>query len=305
MLHVPSSGGSLTIRGILSNGRISSTISGRNYGFPASGPNYYVCQYPAALFTGGSNLTVRDIALVAKPEGDGHSGICQYSGSLSLNNVILGDGAEINYFNRGAIWSFPNTTGNARTLNMTDVYVDGNYSIVTGGGVALHGSMTVNITRGRFYGNTSQESGGALSWVGSGSLTVTDTQFHYNTALYSSGGGLYLNPESTTATATLKGIDVQQNYADYFGGAIWIGYFAGANKVSITSGLNPSYIVDNSAGGGVGWNPAERTFNSDPNWAYDAVWCTGSSSFSGLNVAPWTSRTPRLRGDGTCSFYNW
>ena len=305
VLHVPSTGGALTIRGALSSGRISSTISGRNYGYPASGPNFQVCQYPAALFSAGSNLTVRDLALVAKPQGDGHTGICQYSGSLTLTNVIIGDGAEINYFNRGAIWSFPNTTGNARTLTMTDVYVDGNYSVVTGGGVALFGSMTVNITRGRFYGNTSQESGGGLSWRGSGTLTITDTEFSYNTALYSSGGGMSLNPESSSATATLKGVNMQQNHADQNGGAIFVGNMVGANKIAITSGLNGSYIVDNSAGGGVGWDPAERTFNTDPNWAYDSVWCTGGSTFSGLHLAPWTSHNPRLRGDGSCSFYNW
>lgn len=304
-LHVPSTGGALIIRGVLSGGTISSTISGRNYGFPSSGPNSGVCQYPAALFSGGSNLTLRDLALVAKPEGTGHSGICQYSGTLSLSNVILGDGAEINYFNRGAIWSYPNTTGNARTLNLTDVFIYGNYSLLTGGGVALDGAMTVNITRGLFYANTSQEGGGALSWRGSGALTITDTQFHYNEAIYSYGGALSLNPNSSSATATLKGIDVQQNWADYDGGAIFIGNAVGANKITITNGLNPSYIVNNAAGGGIGWDPAERTFNSDPNWVYDSVWCSGSSSFSGLNVAPWTSHNPPLRGNGTCTFLNW
>ena len=49
------------------------------------------------------------------------------------------------------------------------------------------------------------------------SIAITDTFFWYNDAQYSSGGGLNLAPQNTSASVTLKGVNVQVNTADMYG----------------------------------------------------------------------------------------
>jgi hypothetical protein len=300
-LHIPASSGPVIIRGQgVSGGEASSIIRGVNYGYPSPNPlNQDVCQYPAAIYAGHNYLTLRDVRVQAKPEGTGHMGICQYSGTLTLNNAPVGDGAGTYYFNRGGIWSFPNTQGNHRNLTIMGGAVWGNVSYLHGGGIALHGSMTVSISETLVYDNWSNESGGGLSWVGSGTLSISGAEFTYNRALYSYGGAMNLNPELASSTATLANVDVQQNSADYHGGAIWVGYFL-PNNLRISNG---SYFIGNSGtqGNGVPHEPKHNTFNAD-TWVYDAIWCTGGSYVGGLGYAPWTSNNPRLKGDGSCTF---
>lgn len=298
-LVVPSTGGALIIRGALSNGEPSSEIFGKNYGYPSPNPiNPQVCPYPATLFSGGSNLTLRDLILNA--DSTDHTGICQYSGSLTLNKV------QVAFFQRGGIVSSPNTPGNSRSLTIIDSIIEQNANITTGGGIALYEEMTVSIRGSSVSQNVSNESGGGLSWQATGSLTIRDTYFWYNDAQYSVGGGIYLNPYSSGTSVSLNGVDMQQNTADYNGGAIWVGTL-GANKLSIgKSSVTQAItrILNNfgTLGDQVPYNAGQAVFNADPNFAYDAIWCTGGSEIHGLNVAPWNSRTPRLRGDGTCSF---
>jgi predicted outer membrane repeat protein len=301
-LHVPTTGGSLVIRGTLSGGSISTKISGRNYGYPSPNPlNSGVCPYPAALFTGGSNLTLRNLGFEAKPAGTGHTGICQYSGALTLDNVVVGDGGLVNYFNRGGIRSFPNS-GNTRTLTLTGARVHGNSTPGEGGGLNLFGNVSVTINGDSWFDqNYADGSGGAIFWDGTGTVNITDTDFFYNESGFGSGGAIYMNPLSNTSSATLTRVEMQQNTAGYYGGAAYAGVFFGTNKLA----LNDVYFLDNHATSapGVPWDGMQQTFNTDST--YNAIYCTNGSHFSGLHGVPWTLNSPRLKGDGTCTYETW
>ena len=199
-LHVPAGGGQLVISGTLSSGDVTTTILGRNYGYPSPNPiNSTVCQYPAAIFTGGGTVTIRDLNLQADSFLEGKTGICQYSGGLTLNNV------GIYQFDRGGLWSYPNTSTNTRTLTIVTTDIMSNHSPVVGAAVSLFGSMTASLTNMTIQENNSDESGGALHWNGHGTLTITDVDFNFNRSIYSMGGAANINPDTSNAIA-----DVQQ-----------------------------------------------------------------------------------------------
>jgi hypothetical protein len=294
-LHVPAGGGPVIISGTLVSGETTTAILGRNYGFPSPNPiNSTVCQYPAAIFVGGGNVTIRNLNLWPDNLIEGKAGICQYSGGLTIDNVGIYD------FDRGGVWSYPNTPSNHRTLTMQTIDFWSNYSPVVGAAVSLHGSMTVSITNAWIQENSSNESGGALHWNGHGSLTVTDVDFNYNHSLYAFGGGVNLNPDEPGSIATFSNVAFYGNSASHYGGAMWVGDNLATNGLR----LQNTYISPANYGTdapGVPDDPAHNSFNAD-TWVYDRIYCTAGSIIGSLNHYPWTWNTPRLKGDGTCTF---
>lgn len=293
VLHVPSSGGAVVIQGP-SGGTTTTIIRAPNYGYPNPNPiNANVCPYPAALFTGGT-VTLKNLTLQSSV--DGTTGICQYAGSLTLDTMELGDEAFTFGFNRGGLYSFPNTTQLHRTLTITNSYVVHNYSFQNGGGVAAIGNVDTTITGTVFETNTSESSGGGLSWSGAdgkmGFVKVLSSSFFYNVS-YSYGGGMYLGPDTTSGAATLDAVDVQQNEASLTGGAVFVGNTAGLNKVTVQNG---SFFDSNGSLS----DGQQASFNSDAN-TYNAVYCKTSSTVPSMHGSEWT-HTPPLKGDGTCTF---
>lgn len=293
-LHVPAGGGQLVIRGTLSSGDVTTTILGRNYGYPSPNPiNSTVCQYPAAIFTGGGTVTIRDLNLQADSFLEGKTGICQYSGGLTLNNV------GIYQFDRGGLWSYPNTSTNTRTLTIVTTDIMFNHSPVVGAAVSLFGSMTASLTNMVIQENNSDESGGALHWNGHGTLTITDVDFNFNRSIYSMGGAANINPDTSNAIVTFNNVSFLGNAASHYGGAIWVGDNVAINGLK----LQNTHFSENlgTQHPDVPDDPAHNSFNADPG-VYDRIYCTASSTITWLNVYPWTLHNPRLKGDGTCTF---
>lgn len=292
LIPAGSSAGPLIIRGVTdSSNQVLTGLVGRNYGFPSPNPiNPYVCSAEAALYTGGSNVTIRAVNFDSDG-GPNHGGICQYAGSLALDNM------EVYGFKQGGIHSAPNVN-ETRTLKMTLTDIVANTNSTAGGGLALYGNMTIDIATSYISLNRTTEGGGGIDWNASGTLKITDTNIFENWAMGSMGGGLFLTPLNTSATVTLAGASIQNNTADQEGGAAFVQLF-GNNKLILKNGnvLNTFFHGNTS-----GFGAAENTFNSASNQAYTAISCTQSTSVPDLNVAPWTSHTPRLKGDGTCSF---
>jgi len=285
-------GGKLIIRSNSSTGT-PAILRGHDYGYPSSnGPNEGTCPYPAAIFSAGTDFTLKDVDFQA--DGPTFTGICQYSGTITLDNVEVGDPGDVWVFARGGLFSVPNTGTEWRTVNILNSEFAFNFSPLTGGGVALYGGLTTNITNSYFYYNETNEDGGGVSWRAEGNsvLNVTDTWFEGNFAHFSNGGGLNINPLSTTATANLTRVNMQVNGAEYTGGGIFIGNLVSANSVDIID----SDILNNSS-----WlSNAEGQFNTD--FAYDAIECKQFTWVNNMNMAPWNQRSPPLKGDGTCQF---
>jgi predicted outer membrane repeat protein len=293
-LHVPGGGGPLVIKGTLANGDVGTTIVGRNYGFPSPNPiDRDVCQYPAAIFTGGT-VTIRHLNLEADAAFAGKTGICQYSGRLTLDDV------GIYHFDRGGLWSFPNTPNDQRTLTIQTTDIMFNDSPVVGGAVSLHGGMTTSLTNMVIQENSSDESGGGLHWDGHGTLTIKDVDFNYNRSIYAYGGAANINPDTPDSTVTFNNVSFFDNEASHFGGAIWVGDNVGINKLK----LQNTHFYDTNRGTvnpDVPDDPAQNSFNADSG-VYDRIYCTAGSDIASLNFFPWTLHTPRLKGDGTCTF---
>ena len=300
-LHIPSSGGALVIQGPSGTFQ-SAIIVASDYGYPVPNPiNSNVCPYPAAVFSGGT-LTLKDLTLQANQ--DGTTGVCQYAGSVTISHAIIGDAICPPHFgfNRGGVWSYPNTTKLHRTLTVTaGSLITGNYTFQHGGGIAAFGNVdvTVNASGGQpsLSCNTCEGSGGGLAWVGDGSgkmgnLTLSGVNVTYNDS-FSWGAGLYLDGDDPAATATI-GATIEQNHASFTGGGIFVGTSLGLNKVILSS----TFI---GAGNDAAEDAQQLSLNSDPN-TYNAISCKAGSSVETLHGSEWSGHNPPLKGDGTCFF---
>jgi hypothetical protein len=299
---VLSGGGPVVIQGPANGDPRNVVIIAPNYGYPSPNPaNPDVCPYPPAMMS-GSTLTLKDFQLRANQ--DGTTGICQYAGSLTVSHAIVGDNfcpSNVG-FNRGGIWSYPNTAQLHRTLTITSgALITGNYSFYQGGGVALWGNVDTTISLGSLGRpiigcDTTESSGGGLAWMADGTgkmgnLTITSADFGMNTS-YSWGGGLYLAGDDANATVTLNDTTLYQNVASFTGGGAFIGSGLGLNKVTL--------IHSNFQGDELANDNQQRSLNSDAN-VYNAVQCKSSSALYFMHGNEWTHNPP-LKGDGTCTY---
>ncbi|HMI87616.1 MAG TPA: hypothetical protein VK550_26200 [Polyangiaceae bacterium] len=296
-LLFPTTGGAVVIQGTSARTTI---IRAPDYGYPSPNPlsATEVCPFPSAIFAGGT-LTVKNLILQASTGGT--KGICQYAGSLTLDNTLVGDTAGVWYFEAGAITSYPNTSNIHRTLlikNFSDIW--GNTSPGNGAGLALFGDVDTTINNSQIEHNESDSSGGGIYWSGiwgkMGNLTLTNnTEVHYNGANAGWGGGIYLGGDDALASVTIDNGNMQVNAAAYLGGAIYMESGVGDGKVMISNG---SYIGPNNTAFG---DSQQASLNSD-SYVYNKVWCQGGATIYGLTGSEWTGHSPPLNDDGTCSF---
>jgi hypothetical protein len=247
---------------------------------------------------------LRDLTLRANQ--DGTTGICQYAGSLTLDHVIVGDSVcpPSFGFNRGGVWSWPNTTMLHRTLTVTNrTLITGNYTFQHGGGIAAFGNVDVTISSGTsgrtlIACNTTESSGGGVAFVTDGSakmgnLTVTSADF-FNNWSYSWGGAFYLDGLDANSTVTLNDADIQQSQASFTGGGVFVGNSLGLDKVI----LSGSFFANTNSSLQDG---QQDELNSDAN-TYNAVSCRSSTNVWLMHGSEWAGHNPPFKGDGTCVF---
>jgi hypothetical protein len=307
-LNFPTTGGATIIRP--PTGGATRTILAKNYGYPSPQGGTSVCPYPAAVYTGGT-LTISNVELQSTRDNT-NNGICQYAGTLTLDNGAVVGSSSWTYFDSACpggtgflgrgIYSAPNGNNNKRTININNnSAVVANCSPNNGGGIALLGNVDLNTNFATLEGNVTAESGGGLflggGWGKMGNVTLTNTDFFYNQAGTEGGwgGGLYLGGDDVNATVSYSGHSFQQNVvATQTGGAIYVGSGMGAGKVTIS---NMALLVNN-----VSYLDTQQDQLNSDSWVYSAVRCKTSSSIYNMTGSEWSGHSPPLAGDGTCTF---
>jgi hypothetical protein len=307
-LHIPPTGGAVIIRS--PSGQAQRTILAPNYGYPSPPGGTTDCLYPAAIFAGGT-LTLNNVGLQSAGT-DFVNGICQYAGSLTLDNgTVVGSPSWVyndaacpggTGFHARGIYSTPNGSNNHRTISIiNNSAVVANCSPNNGGGIALLGNVDLTTNFATIEGNVTAESGGGIymagGWGKMGNVTLTNTDMFYNQAGTEGGwgGAVYLGGDDVNASFTYSGHSFQQNIVwTQTGGAIYVGSGMGTNKVTIS---NMALLVSNISA----LDGQQSELNSDW-WVYNAVQCKTSSSIYSVTGSEWWGHNPPLKGDGTCTF---
>lgn len=182
--------------------------------------------------TGSATPTFTDTTFTGGEAGDKGGAIYADSGALTVVSSTFDDNYSVG--SGGAI-----ALNVAVTLSMDDTTLTDNHSdTANGAGVFGAGNNTIDITSSDLSSNypydyTSGYGGGAL-YLASGTLNVSDTTFDANYAYYGAALMLY------GTTATFSNVVFSTNYA-YYGGAIYLG----SNTTLVDSGstydTNTSY----------------------------------------------------------------
>lgn len=287
----PNDGGPLVLAGGSSYpGR--TVISAQDYGAPP--PAIYACP-DAAIYTGGSNVTIQGLTVTAG-SGPPATGICQYAGNLTVNDVILGPSGENNTtgFSSSAIWS--SGLADQMSLIIGSSQITGNFGQgYSAGGLTLSGAVTTTITDSDFEDNSGTVGlPGAISWFGGGDLTISDTTFNENSTAGSSGGALDLVCHDCDASVVLSNDDFENNQS--FPGD-------GAGAINLDNGGNFPLTISGGYIGASNFTGTDGQHSSfQPGWqTYFSLYCENSAFIANVSGSEWAPFSP-LSSDGTCQF---
>lgn len=166
-------------------------------------------------------------------------------------------------------------TGTTSTVTLTDTYVTGNSTTMSGGGI--YSNSPLSITRGGVNNNealNTASAGGGLYLSGNAVMTLSSTSISENTAQW--GGGIY----SSGPKLTITGSFIEDNYATHYAG----GGLSLSGGAAASAYINDSFIRGNSAhtdGGGVWVSSSMKTSFTNCIITGNSAAGTGATSYGG------------------------
>ena len=174
------------------------------------------------------------------------------TGNLTLNDLMLTDGAMTSDVGGGAIYN------DGGTLTINDSVLSGHSATNSQGGGAIRSNGgTVTINTSTLSGNQSSNSngGGAIYATNGATLTINDSTLGSNTAANTNGGAI--GSGSGSNTVTLNRSTMNGNTAN--GGA---GIATGGGTLTLNNSTVSGNAAQSAGGGGIYNNGATVTLNN-------------------------------------------
>lgn len=247
---------------------------------------YIVAQPGRRIFSTTASLRLEQVVLEGSsssaqtapaPVAD-NGGVIFTTSSVSLENVIVRggntSGSSVAAGNGGAIY----LAGDATTLTLTDVSLEGNHADSKGGAIAMlctaglnpYAQHTVTVSRSLFRGNSSTAGAGAIEFCGNAVGTVTASTFSANSSAAGSG---------TLAYVQGSAVGLGVIYLNYITAVEQVGHVIAANglaALNITGSLLSAFQTPGATS--VCFNPdaAVEWASSNPAGSYNAYDNDGS-----------------------------
>ncbi len=222
----------------------------------------------------GENVTLEGNTLKATGTGavnDGGAVVVTNGGTLNVRgSVFIGNSAT---GSGGAIY-----VENGSTLNFESGTIEGNRAFVSGGGILIDNS-TAKITGGTITSNAANYLGGGVAVRNGGTLEITgEVEISYNRATNGSGIALFGKGSiETSSSADGKKVQIKENVAILSGGGVFAASSPETvdGKLSIVARLNLKGvdIQGNEAqkfGGGISLTTTDQNTN-ERNVTYDNI----------------------------------
>lgn len=268
------------------------------------------------IFNTSGVMNLRDVVLEANGAVTGNGGIVYASGSLSLDNVVLRNGAAnvdgsnpnvVASGNGGAIY----LAGDGSGLTLTNVTIKSSSAQREGGAIAMlcaidlspYAVHSVTVSRSLFKDNASTTGAGAIQFCGEAQGTITATTFSANVSASLSG-----------TLAYVQGTDADKGRLDlsYITAVEQTGHvlaFNGIEDVSLSSSLlarfdsaNATELCFNPAGTAVPWRTSEAMTGAYN--ARDDDTCNSLLADAGSNILIPTGRRLDLELSATTTYPN-